>query len=61
MKKFGHHKSSIICSPMVSKNSELINTDRIIFKFLGSTNENPNGIDQIKLTIMRNDYLKDGM
>ncbi len=27
------------------KNAELINTERIIFKFLWSTNENPNGID----------------
>jgi len=26
-----------------------------------STKENPNGIDQIKQTIMKNDYLKGGM
>ncbi len=43
------------------KTSELINTERIIFKFLWSTNENPNGIDQIKQTIMKNDYSKGGM
>jgi hypothetical protein len=30
------------------KNTELINTERIIFKFLWSTNENPNCIDRIK-------------
>jgi hypothetical protein len=42
-------------------NAELINTERIIFKFLWSTNENPNGIDQIKQTIMKNDYSKGGM
>jgi hypothetical protein len=42
-------------------NAELINTERIIFKFLWSTNENPNGIDRIKRTIMKNDYSKGGM
>jgi hypothetical protein len=29
------------------KNAELINTERIIFKFLWSAKENPNGIDRI--------------
>ncbi len=43
------------------KNAELINTERIIFKFLRSTKENPNRIDQIKRTIMKNDYSKGGM
>ena len=43
------------------KISELINTERVIFKFLWSANENPNGIDQIKRTIMKNDYSKGGM
>ncbi len=43
------------------KSAELINTERIIFKFLWSTNENPNGIDQIKGTIMKNEYSKGGM
>ena len=39
----------------------MINTERIIFKFLWSTNENPNGIDCIKQTIMKNEYSKGGM
>ena len=43
------------------KSAELINTERIIFKFLWSTNENPNGIDRIKRTIMKNEYAKGGM
>jgi hypothetical protein len=43
------------------KDAEWINTERIIFKFLWSTNENPNGIDQIKRAIMKNDYSKGGM
>jgi hypothetical protein len=43
------------------RDAELINTERIIFKFLWSTNENPNGIDRIKRTIMKNDYSKGGM
>ena len=43
------------------KNAELINTERIIFKFLWSTDENPYGIDQVKPTIIKNDYLKVGM
>jgi hypothetical protein len=43
------------------KIAELINTERIIFKFLWSTNENPNGIDRIKRTIMKNEYSKGGM
>ncbi len=42
-------------------NAELINTEGIIFKFLLSTNENPNGINQIIQTIMKNDYSKGGM
>ncbi len=43
------------------KDAELVNTERIIFKFLWSTNENPNGIDWIKRAIMKNDYSKGGM
>jgi hypothetical protein len=43
------------------KSAKLINTERIIFKFLWSKNENPNGIDRIKQTIMKNEYLKGGM
>jgi hypothetical protein len=37
------------------KSAKLINTERIIFKFTWSTNENPNGIDLIKQTIMKNE------
>jgi hypothetical protein len=43
------------------KSAKLINTERIILKFLWSTNENPNGIDQIKRAIMKNEYSKGGM
>jgi hypothetical protein len=43
------------------KDAVLINTERIIFKFLWSTNENPNGIDRIERAIMKNEYSKGGM
>ena len=42
-------------------NPELINTERMIFKFLWSTKDNQNGIDRIKRSIMKNDYSKGGM
>jgi hypothetical protein len=42
-------------------NAELIYTERAIFRFLWSTSENPNGIDRIKRTIMKNEYSKGGM
>jgi hypothetical protein len=39
-----------------------INTvEKIIFKFLWSTKDNPNGIDRIKRSVMKNDYSKGGM
>jgi len=40
---------------------ELVNIERIIFKFLWSTNENHDGIDRIKRSIMKNDYKHGGM
>jgi exonuclease III len=40
---------------------ELTTIERIIFKFLWSTNENQNGIDRIKRSIMKNEYSKGGM
>jgi len=40
---------------------ELTNVERIIFRFLWSTKDNPNGIDRIRRTIMKNDYSKGGM
>jgi hypothetical protein len=43
------------------KIAELINNERIIFKFLWSTNANPKGINGIKQTFMNNDYSKVGM
>ncbi len=43
------------------KSAKLINTEIIIFKFPWSTNENPNEIDRIKRTIMKNEYSKGGM
>jgi hypothetical protein len=41
--------------------SELINTERIIFKFLWSTKDNQNGIDRIRRSIMKNSYEEGGM
>jgi len=41
--------------------SELINVERIIFKFLWSTKDNENGIDRIKRAIMKNSYEEGGM
>jgi hypothetical protein len=43
------------------EHSELIYTEKIIFKFLWSTNDNPNGIDRIKRSVMKNEYSKGGM
>ena len=40
---------------------ELVTIERIIFKFLWSTNENHDGIDRIKRSIMKNDYEHGGM
>jgi hypothetical protein len=41
--------------------SEITKIERSIFKFLWSTQENQNGIDRIKRSIMKNDYQKGGM
>jgi hypothetical protein len=43
------------------KDLEIINIERIIFKFIWATSTNQNGIDRIKRSIMKNDYLKGGM
>jgi exonuclease III len=43
------------------KNEDLTHAERLIFKFLWSTSENPNGIDRIKRSIMKNEYSKGGM
>jgi len=41
--------------------SEINTVEKIIFKFLWSTKDNPNGIDRIKRSVMKNDYSKGGM
>jgi hypothetical protein len=43
------------------KKEDLTNIERLIFKFLWSTSENPNGIDRIKRSIMKNEHSKGGM
>ena len=43
------------------KSEEIVKIERSIFKFLWSTTINPNGIDRIKRTIMKNDYSKGGL
>ena len=40
---------------------DLDNAEKIIFKFLWSNNQNQNGIDRIKRTIMKNDYEQGGL
>jgi hypothetical protein len=40
---------------------EIMNIERIIFKFLWSTQDNHNSIDIIKRSIMKNEYSKGGM
>ena len=40
---------------------EIIQTERIIFKFLWSNGEAQTGVDRIKRSIMKNDYSKGGM
>jgi exonuclease III len=40
---------------------EIINVERIIFKFLWSNSNLQNGVDRIKRSIMKNDYSKGGM
>jgi hypothetical protein len=41
--------------------AEIIMIERTIFKFLWSTANNPNGIDRIKRSIMKNEFPKGGM
>jgi hypothetical protein len=36
--------------------SEINTVEKIIFEFLWSTKDNPNGIDRIKRSVMKNDY-----
>ena len=43
------------------RSEDLTNVERIIFRFLWSTNDNPNGIDRIRRTIMKNEYSEGGM
>ena len=43
------------------KDPEIVQIERTIFKFLWSTNENQNGIDRIKRSIMKNEYSEGGM
>jgi exonuclease III len=40
---------------------DIVRTEREIFKFIWSTNENQNGIDRISRAVMKNDYDKGGM
>jgi len=40
---------------------EILSIEKSIFRFLWSTSDNPNGIDRIKRSIMKNDYMKGGM
>jgi hypothetical protein len=41
--------------------AELKNVERIIFKFIWSTNENQNGIDRISRAVMKNEYEMGGL
>jgi hypothetical protein len=41
--------------------TELISTEKKIFNFLWSTKDNPNGIDRIKRSVMKNDFINGGM
>ena len=43
------------------REGDLISAERIIFKFIWSTSNNPNGIDRISRKIMKNDYEHGGM
>ena len=43
------------------KQEELIQTERIIFQFIWSSNENKKGIDRIKRSIMKNEYIHGGL
>jgi exonuclease III len=43
------------------KETDLQNAERIIFKFIWSTSNNPNGIDRISRNIMKNEYEHGGM
>jgi exonuclease III len=43
------------------KFAELKNVERIIFKFIWSTNENQNGIDRISRAVMKNEYEMGGL
>jgi hypothetical protein len=41
--------------------NELTSIERCIFKFIWSTKDNQNGIDRIKRSIMKNEYVEGGM
>jgi hypothetical protein len=41
--------------------TELLSTERKIFKFLWSTKDNPNGIDRIKRSVMKNEFMNGGI
>ena len=43
------------------EDEDLTTIERTIFKFLWSTQDNPNGIDRIKRSIMKNDHSEGGM
>jgi hypothetical protein len=43
------------------EDEDLTTIERTIFKFLWSTHDNPNGIDRIKRSIMKNDHSEGGM
>ena len=49
MQSYGFHKK------------DLKNIESIIFKFIWSSNDNQNGIDRIKRSVMKNDYENGGM
>jgi hypothetical protein len=41
--------------------TDLLSTERTIFKFIWSTKDNPNGIDRIKRSVMKNEFINGGM
>jgi exonuclease III len=61
VKTFGLSQLIYNMQSYVFEKPDLANTERIIFKFLWSTKDNPNGIDRIKRSVMKNEYMKGGM
>jgi len=61
VKTFGLSQLIYNMQSYLFRSEDLTRVEKIIFGFLWSTSDNPNGIDRIKRSIMKNDFQKGGM